>query len=156
MHVVFSTVLVDHNCLVGYTLWDSFMFDIQSPYAIIVSFAIPASIMVLCYFQMFLVLNTSRQMFNSKISFSERSAHKLRLAQINIFQTFLVIVIVYIVAWSVSQSAMILYLIGYYDQMGLHANIGSIMITFNSCINPFVYAVKYEDFKTRLNTILRI
>lgn len=156
VHLVFATVLMNNKCIIGYTLWTTFWFDVEGYYAIVLSFGIPSTIMITCYTRMFLLLNNSRQMFNSKESFSETSEHKLRLAQMNIFKTCVIIVIVYIASFSTGQSAKLLFLLGYYKQIGTHGHMGNVFMTFNSFINPVVYAMQYHDFKVRLKLLLKL
>ena len=136
-------------------MWDSFWFDLQGGYSAIVSFGIPATIMIVCYVRMFFVLNTSRKMFDSKESIGTTSEHKLRLAQMNIFKTCVIIVTVYMASFSTEQSSTFLYLIGYYHKIGTHTHIGNLFMTFNSSINPVVYAMQYDYFKIRLKAMCR-
>ena len=100
---------------------------------------------------MFLVLNTSQKSFHSENNTG--SSHKLRLAQVNIFKTCVVIVIVYMSAWITLQSGLLLYLTGIYDNLENHHSTGIVMVNFNSCVNPFIYAMTYDDFKNRVRHI---
>ena len=148
-----STSLINGKCLVGHKLWETFWVDVQSYYAIVVSFGIPFTIIVFCYSHMFIALNESQKKFNSG-NIESSSTDKLRLAQMNIFKTCVIIVIVYLTAWITAQSSIVLYLIGYYNTLGLHDQIGDTLITFNSCVNPFVYVIKYDDFKIRFKFLM--
>lgn len=152
MHLIVSTALIGDRCIAAYHLLTSFFVDYQAPFAIVVSFGIPFVIIMFCYIRMFLVLNDSKKNFN--LGGGGESVHKLRLAQINIFKTCVVLVSIYLVAWIVTQTALFMFLIGIYDVLtNTHSSIGDVLVTFNSFVNPFIYAMNYNDFKKRIREI---
>ena len=155
LHLMISTALINGKCVVAYKLLRTFWVDVQSYYAIVVSFGIPITVILFCYVHMFAALIESLKKFHSGNSQSS-STDKLRLAHMNIFKTCVIIVIVYLAAWITIESSIFLYLIGYYEILGLHNQIGAISVTFNSCVNPFIYAMKYEDFKIRFKSLIII
>ena len=102
---------------------------------------------------MFLALRESQNSF--KNGESEASVHKLRLAQMNIFKTCVIIVCLYLVAWLTLESSLLLYILGIYESLGdYHHSVGDVLVTLNSCVNPFIYAMSYEDFKKRIKTMI--
>ena len=82
---------------------------------------------------------------------ADRSSHASRLAQINLFETCLIVAVLFFICWVTVQAAIFLYMIDVYpDLSGDHYTVGRLLILFNSCINPYVYTLRYREFKIQL------
>lgn len=159
LFIPYSTVIKYNRCLLGYKMIGTWLWDFYTPYTLVLAVAIPLSTMIYCYIKMFVVLNESKKRFHSSaiddgnVSSSDR---KIRHAQINIFQTCLIMVILFLVSWMSSKSALFLYSIGFYKTLsGNHYTLGNLAVTANSCVNPYVYALRYDDFKYQLMYIFK-
>ena len=63
----------------------------------------------------------------------------------------------FVVCWSLSQISYFLNLIGVIkmDFSGWYYHFAVVLVLFNSCINPFIYAAKYRDFQTGVRKMLK-
>ena len=80
---------------------------------------------------------------------------KMRSAQRNMLETCLIITIVFVLCWLTNAIGLLLTIFHYYDNLNnkCYTN-GRLLILLNSGINPYVYVVRYEDFKKQLKTLL--
>jgi len=71
--------------------------------------------------------------------------------------TSLMICCGFIACWSLSQISYFLNLIGVIkmDFSGWYYHFAVVMVLFNCCINPFIYAAKYRDFQTGIRKMLK-
>ena len=160
LFVPIATVIGDGQCQVGVKMFDTFLWDFYSPYDLTISIGIPLVIMIYCYTRMWFALKKSSDMITSMSTTKQEkgkqsSVHNLRVAQTSIFHTCLILVFIFITCWGTMESGLLLYLIGVYDNLGLHYNIGRVLTIFNSCINPFVLVIRYDDFKSQLNVLMK-
>ena len=159
-----TTVATDNYCLVGINLLSTFKIQFYP--------VIPLLIMPICYFRMFQALSSSFKLSKvkknsvkeeTKSTRKENSTtndvsriHKSRLAQRNIFETCLFMTVVFVLCWTTIEIALLLYFFGYYpDLSNSHYKIGRILIISNSCINPYIYAIRYDDFKKQLKSLFQ-
>ena len=85
----------------------------------------------------------------------DRRSHKSRLAQMNLFETCLIVAVLFFICWVTVQAAIFLYMIDVYpDLSGDHYTSGRLLILFNSCINPYVYTLRYREFKIQLKMLI--
>ena len=137
----------------------TWIYDFYTPYTLVLTVGIPISTMSYCYIRMFLALNESKKRFHSsKKDTSELSSagHKLRLAQINIFQTCLLMTVLFLLSWLTAKSAQFLYAVGIYKTLGgNHFALGNLAVVINSGVNPFVYVLRYDDFKQQLKKLFK-
>ena len=91
----------------------------------------------------------------SKQTEADRSSHASRLAQMNLFETCLIVSVLFFICWVTVQAAIFLYMINVYpDLSGDHYTSGRLLILFNSCINPYVYTLRYREFKIQLRYLI--
>ena len=157
------STIYDNNlgiCLVTIKLKTTVFWDYISLYVFIIAIAIPLTIMIVCYSRMIHALYTSSRQFNrggkeQARDINSSSVHKLRMAQMNIFQTCLLMILVFLVCWFTLESALILYMLGYYPHLGVtHYSVGWLFIIINSSVNPYIYAFRYDDFKRQVKVLL--
>ena len=148
--VVASTTTKPGKCLIGSKLIGSFLWDMYSPYEFTLAFALPLAISLFCYGRMFYCLQQSTTKTASKDS-KCTNIDKLRLAQLNIFKTCLTVTVVFVLCWCTTEIAVVMFMVGYYTELSNnHYVFGTILIILNSGLNPYIYAVRYEDFKKEL------
>ena len=148
-----TTVYQNGVCLVIFRLAGTILIDMMSPYLFTVAIVIPLVVMSICYWRMI------RALFKSSASFDNTNpnAVKLRAAQVNLFQTCLIMLVVFLGCWLTSQSAMLLYIVGRYPNLGNdHYSIGRLMTLMNSAVNPYIYAIRYDDFKQQMKHLVGI
>jgi len=64
-----------------------------------------------------------------------------------------------IVCWSSTGIFELLVLVGIITEVSgasIHENVNMTMVMMNCCINPFIYAAKYHEFKTGVRRLLRM
>ena len=142
------------RCLIGIGLFGTWFWDIYPTYTFIFSTAIPLVVSVACYARMLLVLNQSAQQSKQVTDSKSQSVHKLRLAQMNVFKTCLLVLVSFIVCHMTLQSAILLFVFGFYKSLsGSHFTVGYLLTILNSCLNPYIYVTRYDDFKQQLRKL---
>ena len=88
---------------------------------------------------------------------TKRAAGKndiLAKAQVNIFYTCLILLILYFTCWFWNNATMILYLAGIIPYSNTLYDISVAVIVFNSGVNPFIYTLRYDEFQQHLKIIV--
>ena len=162
-YIPISTVYSAGTCKVIHTLKGTTLWDVVAPYLVVIAIVIPCLIMVVCYTRMLLALKSSAKLLKtSNADFNCNSQNitnvdNLRIAQANIFQTCLIMMVVFLSCWLTIESAVILFIFKtYLNLSNNHYAIGRLLAVFNSCVNPYIYAIRYTDFKVQLKKLLRI
>ena len=159
-YIPIFTVYRHGSCKVIHNLLGTPWWDAVAPYLVVVAIIIPMTIMVICYTRMLMALRTSSKSVNSSTPQADNkssSVHKLRLAQANIFQTCLTMMIVFLSCWLTIESAVVLFIFKTYPNLSNnHYAVGRLLAVFNSCVNPYIYAIRYDEFKVQMKKILGI
>ena len=143
------------RCLIGIGIFGTWFFNFYPIYMFIFSTAIPLVVSVACYTRMLLVLRQSERQSKLMVDFQSQSIHKLRLAQLNVFKTCLVVLISFIICNMTLQSAVFLFIFGYYKTLSSnHFTFGYLLVLLNSCLNPFIYATLYTDAKQQVHKLI--
>ena len=144
-------------CLNAWKMLTTNWWEFYSPYEIVVGIVIPLLITIFCYSRMFYALQKSSHATNTdKTSKESSNIHKLRMAQMNIFKTCLTMVVIFVVCWSIPELAIFLLSIRYYTALNnYHFYIGRLAVVLNSGLNPFIYSIRYDDFKQQLFRLFR-
>ena len=151
-----TTIIKDGKCLMMYHLFRSFFWDFNFYYEFTICFAIPITVLLFCYIRMFYCLNQSSKNRNANSESKSSNVDKLRKAQMNIFKTCLTVVGIFVVCWSVLEIAVLLYMIGYSKSLqNIEYIISNLMVLFNSIVNPYVYLLRYDDFKAELRLLFK-
>ena len=148
-----TTVYQNGRCILFKRLHGTIFMDLITPYLFILSIGIPLPTMIICYARMFNVLRratkptgTNSVTTNSKM---------IRSAQINLFQTCIIMLIFFLAAWITSQSAVLLLFLGKYTSTkNTHFSSSRLMMLIASASNPFIWAFRYDDFQRRVLQIL--
>ena len=143
------TYLHNDECVFTYEYDPPFISILIPFYFFVLDCFIPAVIMVGAYLKMGLTLRES-------LSSSITAPGKLRVkkAELNIYQTCLMLMIVFVTCWTNNCIAVSLYMSGYFSTMETnYHHISIILITLNSCLNPYVYVVRYKDFQKQTKAL---
>ena len=142
------TEIQNGRCLIGVGMVTTWFWEIYPTYEFVISTAVPLVVSVACYARMLHVLSQSAQQSNQVSDSKGSSVHKLRLAQMNVFKTCLLVLVSFIVCYMTLESAVLLFIFGYYKTLSSnHFTIGYLLVILNSCLNPYIYAIRYDDFK---------
>ena len=157
MIVPYHTIIRNGKCLMGYRMIGTFLWDLYSPYEFSLAFALPLIISLYCYSRMLVCLHQSaRGSIGATKDSKSANTDKLRLAQLNIFKTCLTVIFAFIVCWSLAEVSVFLYLVGVYETLATQQYvIGHFLILLNSVINPYIYAIRYDEFKIELKSYFR-
>ena len=143
------------RCLVGIGVFGKFFWDFYPMYTFLFSTAIPIVLSLACYARMLFVLSQSARKSKLMTDSQSQSVHKLRLAQLNVFKTCLLVLISFIVCNMTLQSAVLLFIFGYYKTLtSSHYLAGHLLTILNCCLNPYIYAIRYDDFKQQLRKLI--
>ena len=142
---------VNYALHILYIFPGTFLWDGLTAYLVATAIGIPISVMVVCYTRMIHALYKSSRSLGTSNS---ANIDKLRLAQKNIFQTCLIMIVVFLICWITFEAAAIMYISKIYTNLnGTLFTIGSLLTTLNSGINPYIYVFRYEDFKMQLRKL---
>ena len=158
MIVPYHTITRNGKCLMGHHMIGTVIWDLYSPYEFSLAFAIPLIISLYCYGRMLICLHQSAR-GSSGASKDSKSTNvdKLRLAQLNIFKTCLTVIFFFIICWSLAEISVFFYLVGVYKTLATQQYvIGHLLIVLNSVVNPYIYAIRYDEFKDQLKSYLKI
>ena len=140
-----TTVIKYNHCLLAYTIHHTMWIDYFGYQAFIVSLVLPLIIMVFCYTRMFHSLIQSSKLASSSTTSS---------AQRNMLETCLIITLLFVMCWMTNELGLLLTLTRYYENLtNKYYTNGRLLILLNSCLNPYVYVVRYEDFKKQLKVL---
>ena len=152
------TEIVDERCWVGIGMVTTWVWKVYPSYELFISAVIPIMISVICHVKMLYALRQSAE--NLKLSnpadTEASNVHNLRMAHMNVFKTCVCVLVVFIFCSLTLESALLLFILGYYTNVYTnHFIVGHICIIVNCCLNPYIYAIRYNDFKTQLRVMLK-
>ena len=114
-----------------------------APYSIVLNVLLPTTVMIFAYIRMGLSLYRSE--FFSKTK---------QQAQINLFQTCVIMMLMFTLSGSNICIAIMLFAVGVYkDLSGNHYTISVILMVFNQCINPYIYCIRYKEFQLQMKKL---
>ena len=118
------------------------------------SFLIPGFTMLYLYAKMGLVIWGSRKMQQTMVSKTSTKKDTLSKAQTNIFFTCVLLLVFYFMCWLSNVTTIMLYLAEFIEFSSTVINISAILLLVNSVINPFIYTIRYDDFKVHLYMLI--
>ena len=93
---------------------------------------------------------------NNPADAKTNNVHNLRMAHVSVFKTCVCMVVVFICCNLTLESAILMFIFGYYKTLNSnHFIVGTICIILNCGLNPYIYAIRYNDFKTQLRVMLK-
>ena len=141
--VLFFYQYIHGTCMFTLPIRYPTLFELLTPYYLVVIILFPSVVMILAYVRMGLALRSSK--------FSSKST---KAAQTNLFQTCLLLMLVFLVTGLNHAVSLLLLqfevIVNTVDQFQL----SSALVIFNSCLNPYVYCIRYREFQTRIKQIV--
>ena len=120
-------------------------------------YLIPLVVLTYFYGHMLFIIRKQAQKRDSQRSGPKQDSQKkngLTFAQVNLVKTFILVAVLYMVCWTPTQLYCLLF--GIKDVIGMKFSnpfkdlgykTGVALAMFNVCVNPFIYAYKFEAFK---------
>ena len=124
----------------------------------LVRYLIPLIIMMVAYTAMIRVLRGQGLMANDGGggANAKPTKHQERMARArnNIFKTLLIVTLAFIVCWTLNQLLFLMFTFGFaLDFSTWWYNLSVVLVNANCCINPFIYAAKYEAFQKSVKAL---
>ncbi|KAI0216726.1 Somatostatin receptor type 5, partial [Lamellibrachia satsuma] len=149
-YMVPSSAIVHGRCSV-FTVWPNEA--TQSAVGIItvvVQYFIPLVFISFCYGRIASVLTREDDIAAGATVRSERAAKARR----NIIKILAMVSVCFVACWSANQIYFAMYNLGFpVDFNGYFYHFTVICVFVNCCVNPFVYALKYDQFQTALQKL---
>ncbi|XP_022098636.1 allatostatin-A receptor-like [Acanthaster planci] len=147
--------ITDHKCLPR---------DVAAPEllgvaTICIEYFFPLVFMGFCYFRIILCLKRGAARIAQQSSSPRHGGESLRgslvRAKRNTIKTLIMVFLSYMVCWSANQIIYLMYNLGWpLDFTGTFYVFSVSLAAFNSCINPFIYSIKYRQFKRSARILL--
>ena len=143
---------VSFRCLLS-VLWPSlFLSSVIGVITIVMQFILPLIILLFCYGRIIWML---RGRINSNFSNNGNKSDKFQTAKKNTIETFLLVTICFVICWSNNQINYLMYNLGYYINFNnVYFKFRILMVFINCTINPFIYLIKYQDYKVALKAFI--
>ena len=137
-----------------YTYWPSSKHQkALGIFLVVEEFFIPLLVMICCYGRIIHILSKRT---DRKLHSTDNQTDQFQKAKINTIKTFLIMSICFVVCWSNNQVLYLLYNLGYTVDWDGDYNKFTVLMAFGNCtINPFVYLIKYRDYRKALKACLR-
>ena len=89
-------------------------------------------------------------LYSSKFASKEKEK-----AQMNLFQTCVLMMIMFTLSALNLCISILLFITGYYENLGsTYYTVSMILLVFNQCINPFIYSLRYVEFQDQLKRLV--
>ena len=151
-----NTYTIPGQCMFIVTYNPSWLGDALPYYLAITCIIIPTTIMTYAYIKMGLALRKSRAFSSGPDSKMSAVAEKLKKAEVNLYQTCLCLMLLFVICWSNNIIAVGLFLSGVLpDYSGTYYQTSVVFVILNSCVNPYVYAIRYKEFQDQAKKLLR-
>ena len=119
------------------------------------SFFVPGGILCVIQYRMIMTLrramSTRRSLSTTK---SNASSDTFSKANWNVIKTLIVVIILYIVCWTLHFISLVFLVFNIVSRHGLFVRMTMLFVVSNSCVNPFIYALTYKEFKDTLRGLL--
>ena len=131
----------------------------------IVMYLLPVIIMLVVYIHIMVVLKNGASRIGPAPAAAvaprgggavDNQRESLMRARRNTFKTLLLVFITFTICWTPCQITLFLFHIGFdVDFESAIYIILVVMVASNSCLNPFIYSIKYKQFRKALKTLFR-
>ena len=149
----FLFVVRDGVCIYILGDWDQTLAILINIYYAFTNFIVPGLTMLFLYAHMALVIWRSRQSRKEMISSKSNKNDVLGKAQINIFFTCIILLILYFTCWCWNITNTFVFMAGLVPFSMTYFHVSALFILFNSVINPFIYTVRYDEFQHHLKLL---
>ena len=152
---IYSTYTVPDLCLFRVTYNPPWLGDVLPYYLAVMCVIIPTTIMTYAYIKMGLTLRKSRAFSAGPDGKMSAVAEKLKKAEVNIYQTCLCLMLLFVICWSNNIIAVALFLAGVLPNFsGTYYQTSVVFVILNACVNPYVYAIRYKEFQDQAKKLL--
>ncbi len=123
---------------------------------LVIEFFMPLVVLILCYSS--IIYTLSKKINTDQLSSGQEvnlAANRLQLAKRNTLITFTIVAGAYVLCWSQNQVLFLMYNLGFsVDFDGTYHDFTVLMTFLNCTINPFIYLLKYKDYKMALKDFI--
>jgi hypothetical protein len=106
-----------------------------------ITYVLPMAIMAYCYTKIAFTLR-------ARVQPASQAGNTMSRARRNIIKTLVIVCICFVLCWTWNEVLYILFFLGYPVNFGSSFYHFTVVAVFcNSCINPFIYIIKYEQFQ---------
>ncbi len=158
--IKFPTVhILDGQCIV-YFIWPSPLAKaMYGTFAILLKLLVPLVVLIYCYTRIVLVLQRkiAKTSVNIVSSTSQLKENNLSRGRRNTIKTLFTVGLCFALCWTWNQINFYRSNLGYYLDFSsdtYHTTV--ILVYINSCINPFIYAFRYQQFQVGFTFICAI
>ena len=150
-----TTRVIDGNCVAYNDIKHSdVLMNLMPPYYALVSCILPAVVMIYCYTSIGLTLRKSASFQKLKDTEESSQASKMRRAQNNVLQICVILMVVFVVCWGIHNIGFLLYAVGYFPSLTTdYYRMSVLFVILNSCLNPYIYSVRYKEFQNQLKAL---
>ncbi len=125
-------------------------------FTVVLQYFIPLCLIAGAYTHIAIVLKRKGMPLHDGLDKDPRRQEKMIRASRNVVKTLLIVSICFILCWSPNQIYYLRFNLGYHVNFnGAFYHFTVIAVFLNCCINPFVYALQYEQFQRRLIRLYR-
>ena len=154
-----TTKIIDGECY-PFSIWPSSMTQrIVGVLTFLLQYFLPLVVISACYTRMALMVHSRVVPMVTQASGGVVPAinPKMVRARKNIIKTLVIVSICFILCWTSNEFFILLYFLGHpTDFSGSFYHFTVVAVFTNCCVNPFIYAAKYEEFQTGLRHLLGI
>ena len=144
---IFNRVL-DHRCIPFYTVQEAWMMHVIGASILMLACMVPAVVMIGVYVLIWISLQSTGNLNNLK------SSKNLRKVQVNLLQTCITLMIMFVLCWTNHTIRFALRTGGYFPHLSRSYYPSTLsFIILNSCLNPFVYCVRYTEFQEQVKVL---
>ena len=138
------------ECALG--IWpNALLRRIFGVFLICIEFLLPLMILLICYGRIIWILT---RRIDSTFNKTGNINDTFQLARTNTLKTLMIVTLAFVICWSNNQIYYLRYNLGYNtDWTGTYYKFTVIMAFLNCTINPFIYVIKYQDFKKALKSL---
>ena len=143
--------MVQGTCAPFYVLSEAWMLKVIGGYSLLAACIIPGGVMIAAYVLIWKSMRKSQRFQNQDTA---NVSTKLKQAQMNLLQTCVILVIMFFLCWINHIIRFILINGGYFMSLSRTYYPSTLFfIILNSCLNPFVYCVRYKEFQGQVAAI---
>ena len=123
-------------------------------YYAVFHFVLPAFIMLTMYIHMGITMYRAHQEQKTIIHNPMTKENLLLTAQNNIIFICMTLLFLYCICWTWNQINLLLFITQTVNLSEMNHHISSMIVIFNSCVNPLVYTFRYREFQHHLKLLV--
>ncbi len=154
-----SSGVVDGTCLIFALYPSQLASSAVGVLTVFFQYFLPLFALSFCYIRMILVIKGRIKPTDAGASAVAGGAKKpqdnFEKAKSNIIKTLIFVGICFVLCWTWNEFFILLFFLGHPSDFGSPFYHFTVVAVFsNSCINPFIYCAKYDDFKQQLKKLV--